>query len=520
MLRGVKARERLVACRDALLARGGFAAYIPIVVTTILLFYGASWLLFKPISDLGRYQCYALTFWHGGAALKQLPAVQCMFLPPEALTQPRLHMLPLEYPPLTVLLFSLGLFVPPGDYSLLFAIWMALTAVFIYWLLLRYGPRGAALTFALYVLIGGWTTAIARFDLAPAALTLICIIAAERRRWTLAYIALAFGVLLKFYPVLLFPPLLIAEQHDMGRLRLPPSVMTLKTTLVELGASLYEVRKWRWKNSLIFLGLLVAVTGAFALFNFKGAIGNQLGYFAGRPIQIEATGSALLWLGAQFEVFVHTEFSYGSLNLVGALGGVVSLLCTAFFALGYMYTIWLQWRGELDIVQASIAALLVFIATGKVFSPQYLLWIIPLLAYSNALDGFWLLCWGLISLLSTVIYPYLYRGASQITLVPLVPGFIETTVARNALFVLVTLSYLFNWFMARQRTPIILRSETQAAGEERAAASPYDSSRGKAARRSSIQSHNKRIYASKVPIFLKKRLRWASKRELSNPSPQ
>jgi len=465
MLRGVKARKRLVAWREALLARGGWAAYIPIVMATLLLFYGASWLLFEPITDVGRYQCYALTFWHGGTALKQLPAMQCMFLLPEALTQPPLHMLPLEYPPLTVLLFSLGMFAPPNVYPLLFAFGMALTAFFIYWLLLRYGPRGAALTFALYMLIGGWTTALGRFDLVPAALTLICIIAAERRRWTLAYIALAFGVLLKLYPLLLFPPLLLAEQHDMGRLRLPPSVMTLKTTLVELGAGIYEVRNWRWKNSLIFFGLLVAVTGAFALFNFKGAIGNQLGYFAGRPIQIEATGSALLWLGAQFEIYVHTEYSYGSLNLIGGLGGVVSLLCMAFFALGYMYTIWLQWRGKLDIVQASIAVLLVFIATGKVFSPQYLLWIMPLLAYSNALDGLWLLCWGLISLLSTVIYPYMYRRASLITLVPLVPGFIETTVARNALFVLVTLSYLFNWFLARQRTPIILKSETQTVGE-------------------------------------------------------
>jgi hypothetical protein len=463
--RVVKARKRLAAWREALLARRGLVAYIPIVVATILLFCGASWLFFVLLSDAARYQCYALTFWHGGAALKQLPAVQCRFLPPETSTQPPLHLLPLEYPPLAVLLFSLGLFAPTAEYQVLFAFWMALTAIFIYWLLLRYGPRGGALTFALYVTIGGWTIAVGRFDLVPAALTLVCIIAAERRHWTLAYIALAFGVLLKLYPLLLFPPLFIAEQQDMGRLRLPPPVMTLKTTLIELGASIYEVRNWRWKNSLIFSGILVAVTGAFALFNFQGAIGNQLGYFAGRPIQIEATGSALLWMAAQFEIFVHTEYSYGSLNLVGALGGVVSLLCMAFFALGYVYTIWLQWRGKLDIVQASIAALLVFIATGKVFSPQYLIWIMPLLAYSNALDGLWLLCWGLISLLSTVIYPYLYTRANIITLVPLVPGFIETTVARNALFVLVTLSYLFNWFLARQRTPIILRSEAQAASE-------------------------------------------------------
>ncbi len=463
--RVVKAQKRLAAWQEILLARRGLVAYIPIVVATILLFYGASWQFFGLLSDAARYQCYALTFWHGGAAMKQLPVVQCRFLPPEMSIQPPLHILPLEYPPLTVLLFSLGLFAPTADYQVLFACWMALTAIFIYCLLQRYGPRGAALTFALYVAIGGWTTAVGRFDLVPAALTLVCIIAAERRRWTLAYIALDFGVLLKLYPLLLFPPLLIAEQQDMGRLRVPPSAMTLKTALLELAVSIYEVRNWRWKNSLIFFGVLVAVTGAFALFNFQGAIGNQLSYFAGRPIQIEATGSALLWMAAQFEIFVHTEYSYGSLNLVGALGGVVSLLCMMFFVLGYAYTIWLQWRGKLDIVQASIAVLLVFIATGKVFSPQYLMWIMPLLAYSNALDGLWLLCWGLISLLSTVIYPYLYHRTNIITLVPLVPGFIETTVARNALFVLVTLSYLFNWFLARQRTPIILKSEAQPASE-------------------------------------------------------
>src|SRR5712692_4712221 len=113
MLRGVKARKVLVAWREVLLARGGLVAYIPIVVVTILLFYGASWQLFGPITDVARYQCYALTFWHGGAAMKQLPAVQCIFLPLESLRQPPLHILPLEYPPLTVLLFSLACLCQP-----------------------------------------------------------------------------------------------------------------------------------------------------------------------------------------------------------------------------------------------------------------------------------------------------------------------------------------------------------------------------------------------------------------------
>jgi hypothetical protein len=331
---------------------------------------------------------------------------------------------------------------------------MALIAIFIYWLLLRYGPRGAGLTFALYILIGGWATAEGRFDLVPAALTLICIIAAERKHWTLAYVALACGVLLKIYPILLLPPLFIAEQRAARRLRALPSSMTLKTTLIEFRDTIYEARRWRWKNSLLFFVVLLAVTGAFALLNFEGAIANQLGYFADRPIQIEATGSALLWLAAQCKFPVHAEYTYGSLNLVGTLDGAVSFSCMVFFVLGYIYAIWLQWRGKLDMVQASIAVLLVFIATGKVFSPQYLIWIMPLLAYSNALDGLWLFCWGLISLLTTIIYPYLYTRATNVLLVPMVPGFIETIIARNILFVLVTLSYLFNWFLARRRTLI------------------------------------------------------------------
>ncbi len=448
----VKVSNRLSTLRNALLARSGFIAYIPIIVAVILMFFGVSWLFFKSYTDAARYQCYALTFWHGGAAVKLRPFLQCSFLPPSVLTQPPFHILPLEYPPLTLALFSLGLLAPLPYYQVLFAIWMAFIAIFIYWLLLRYGPRGAGLTFALYILIGGWATAEARFDLVPAALTLTCIIAAERKHWTLAYVALACGVLLKIYPILLFPPLFIAEQLDARRLRVLPSSMTLKTALIEFRDVIYEARRWRWKNSLLFFVVLLAVTGAFALLNFRGAVANQVGYFADRPIQIEATGSALLWLAAQFKFPVYAEYTYGSLNLVGALDGVVSFSCMVFFVLGYIYAIWLQWRGKLDIVQASIAVLLVFIATGKVFSPQYLIWVIPLLAYSNALDGLLLFCWGLISLLTTLIYPYLYTRATNVLLVPMVSGFIETIIVRNILFALVTLSYLFNWLLVRRRT--------------------------------------------------------------------
>lgn len=51
--------------------------------------------------------------------------------------------------------------------------------------------------------------------------------------------------------------------------------------------------------------------------------------------------------------------------------------------------------------------IMIFIATNKVFSPQYLLWIIPVAAYSyysnKKMNGLWIT----ICLLTSIIYPFL-----------------------------------------------------------------------------------------------------------------
>ena len=78
----------------------------------------------------------------------------------------------------------------------------------------------------------------------------------------------------------------------------------------------------------------------------------------------------------------------------------------------------------------------------------------PLLAYATALDTFWLISWGIISLLTSIIYPYLYTRTPNVMLVQYVPGFIQTVAVRDALFVLITLAFLFNWFQARRRKPL------------------------------------------------------------------
>src|SRR5207244_10018561 len=107
------------------------------------------------------------------------------------------------------------------------------------------------------------------------------------------------------------------------------------------------------------------ITGFFAIFNFKGSILSQVSYFANRPLQVESTGSMLLWFGTLIGFPVHIVFSFGSVNMASALGGVVSNLSEILFIAGYVYSIYLQWREKLDVVQTCIALLLVFIATGK-----------------------------------------------------------------------------------------------------------------------------------------------------------
>src|SRR5713226_3640007 len=444
--KAIETKKPLATLWNNLLARQGVIAYLPIIVVTILMFGGASCQFFWLHTDAARYQCYALTFWLGGSAVHYLPTIQCSFLQVSTAAQPPFHMLPLEYPPLTLAVFSLALLAPLAYYQLVFAVLMALTTVLISWLLLRYGPRGSALVFALYMLIGAWATAEGRFDLVPAALTFLSLIAAERKHWTSAYVALAFGFLLKIYPILFLPALFIAEQQDTHNIYIPAKLHTLNTLAGELWQTLQGIRHWRWKNVLLFFAILLAISGFFALFDFNGAVLSQVSYFANRPLQVESSGSILLWLGEFIGFPVHIVYSFGSINMVSALGGAVSNLLEILFIAGYIYAIFLQWRGELDIVQTSLSLLLVFIATGKVFSPQYLIWVIPLLAYSGAYDRFWLVAWGSISLLTTIIYPYFYTRIIDSDKIPYIPGFIQIVSARNVLFVLLTLAYLFNWF--------------------------------------------------------------------------
>ncbi len=136
-------------------------------------------------------------------------------------------------------------------------------------------------------------------------------------------------------------------------------------------------------------------------------------------------------------------YTFGSYNIVSDADTAIDLICEAVFALGCVLVLLWQWRGRLSLAQSFPALVLVFVVTGKVFSPQYLIWLIPLLAYCGAFNRVWLLLWGTLSVLTAVIYPYYYMH-SPLLLLPSIPGFISIVTLRNALLALCGLLLIFS----------------------------------------------------------------------------
>ncbi len=406
--------------------RGGWGYVLDVCVIVVmgaLLYWGASTQFWNPYNDVTRYQCYAVAFWHGTPALSALPAKQCAFLQAtssstlaqklqahhfpgilvrlvesQSTSQP-LHTLPPEYPFLTLIPFSLPLIAPLQWYQVTFAAWMALFAGAVYLLLKRYRSLPAALVFAFYLVLGNWATAEGRFDLVTGALTLGTVLLAVRGKWKWAFALLAFATLLKLYPAILLPPLLIAQQKQ------------YQGEETSCRGSIYRSR--RWSGLGVFIAICVIVTAVSLALNVADTV-SPFRYFFDRPVQIESFPATLVWLGSFFGYPVQYPFTFESQNIVSALSSTIGLLSTICLVVGVLYTFWLQWRDKIDLPTTCLLTLLVMIAFGKVFSPQYLIWVTPLVAYVGKSNWKWLVSWGAVALLTTLIYPFSYNDLQQI----------------------------------------------------------------------------------------------------------
>jgi glycosyl transferase family 87 len=340
--------------------------------------------------DINVYHRYAVEFWAGKNAF---------------------HALPVEYPPLSIVVFSLSVLPPIGDYVSVYAIWMAGLFMAGYFAFRRFSSRHNATLYAVYLLLGATGALLGRFDLFPALLTIAAFWAARRRRFMLAYLFLAAGALLKLYPLALIPVLMIEHRRFLAM----------------------SGRPWRLpvaQGAAAVGGLMVA---SFAIgFLLEGW--NSLStfyYAAARPLQVESLGATLLWLGSFLGFPAVTEHGWSSYNLVGPLeGGIMALLSFAGLAgLGWVY--WRSWLGRLDFGRGLLAVICLTLLTSKVFSPQYLIWALPLVVEVEGIDLLWLL----ICACTTLIYPVLYVNEHIFGTpgpLPYTGAFLGTIAIRNA----------------------------------------------------------------------------------------
>ena len=190
-----------------------------------------------------------------------------------------------------------------------------------------------------------------RFDLWPVALLGAAVVALAGRRDRLGFALLGAATVVKAFPVVVLPVALIWVYRRRGR----------EATI---------------QAAAIFAGVVAVVVAPFFAESPSGLWQSVSGQFS-RPLQIETLPAAVAMLvGHPTVANTHGSFNLIHLDAVAACLSVVELL--AFAALWFALT-----RGTVDrerFVQGAAASVAIFVACGKVLSPQYLIWLVPLVA--------------------------------------------------------------------------------------------------------------------------------------------
>ena len=317
----------------------------------------------------------------------------------------------LEYPPLALLPFALPRLVTFGvridfiGYVWLFLIENALFSTLIAMIIVQIcGRRAAWPALALYALLVTVTAPLLpwRYDLFPALLTALALLCIVRQRPGWAGIWLGLGVAAKLYPavlLLVFGAYCLAEKNRPALLRLA------------LGSA----------------GALMVTLLPFVLIA-PGPLLSFLRYHQLRGLQLESLPAGMIVLAHVVGMTpAKLEFNYGALHLASPLAGaVLSWLPVAFIIIlgGVLLSGLARFRAEqaadghvtsASLVAYSVAALLAFIITNKVFSPQYIIWLLPFTPLLRLRQASALL---VICALTIVLFPFNYDHLLAMEVLP------------------------------------------------------------------------------------------------------
>ncbi|MEX2031363.1 MAG: glycosyltransferase 87 family protein [Dehalococcoidia bacterium] len=198
---------------------------------------------------------------------------------------------------------------------------------------------------------------INRYDLVLALLltATLALLLSDRVGWSSATLAIAFVA--KLLPLLLIPVIAVRVARSSGRRALVRAL-------------------------LIFAGLSAAVFVPFASIAF-GGVGFSIWSQTRRDLHIESFGASVL-LAADKMGFYEAQWVWGApaqIDLAGALPDAVGVLSTLVQLCALAAVVIAFARGAADaerLVAAFVAGVTALLVLGKVLSPQFLVWLVPL----------------------------------------------------------------------------------------------------------------------------------------------
>jgi uncharacterized membrane protein len=269
---------------------------------------------------------------------------------------------------------------------------------------------------ALLLAVGPIT--LQQYDLFPATFALLAVVAYADARDGWAWAFLALGTMAKVYPILLAPVFLMLDERATLRGRTMRAAIAFGATCV-----------------IVLLPLLLVAPTSVA---------RMVAYHTGRGIQVESLYSSLALVANSLGWGdIGSVFSFGSYNVTGHVVDLLAKLSTPLLlvALLVAYAVVFRrssqlltdHRRDVNILATSSAlVLLAGLVTSKVLSPQYLIWLLPLLPLTVRPGR--RLVWGVFAAAGVAtyyIYPLHYDD-----LIGRVPSAIAVLAARNLLLLI------------------------------------------------------------------------------------
>jgi hypothetical protein len=225
---------------------------------------------------------------------------------------------------------------------------------------------------------------LVNYDVWPALLATGAVAALAFRRSATSGALLALAFAAKVFPLVLLPLALLHLRARLGR----------SAALRCLAA---------------FAAVSTAIVGPFAVIA-PGAIGFDVTVALRRPLQIESLGSSLLLAAHRLGLYTaQVDSESNSQNLGGHVAAAFASI-GSLVAVAVVVGIVLLYRrraGDLSaLVVASAAAVSALVAFGKVLSPQYVVWLVPLVALTGSWSAYALVFAAL--LLTHVWFPSRY----------------------------------------------------------------------------------------------------------------